>query len=83
MAKTIGRYDIRDELAPAENGPYEVELNADALAVVQGWVDVPAGNHGFVITGAMSYDGVDFRCSEYETILQRPLSTITYVPNGE
>jgi hypothetical protein len=71
------------ELAPAENGPYEVTLNADALAVVQGWVDNPANNHGFVITGTTSNDGVDFRCSEYESILERPLLTITYVPNGE
>ncbi|MGD8807494.1 MAG: DNRLRE domain-containing protein, partial [Chloroflexota bacterium] len=71
------------ELAPAENGSYVVELNADALAVVQGWVDDPDSNHGFVITGATSNDGVDFRCSEYESILERPLLTITYVSSGE
>ncbi len=71
------------QLAPDENGPYEVILNADALAIVQDWVDDPGSNHGFVITGTTSNDGVDFRCSEYETILERPLLTVTYVPTGE
>jgi hypothetical protein len=49
----------------------------------QGWVDDPESNHGFVITGTNSRDGVDFRCSEYESPLERPLLTITYIPSGQ
>jgi len=62
-----------------KNGPFEVELNDNAPDVVQGWVDDPQDNHGFVITGCESTDGVDFWCSEYEEVLERPLLTITYV----
>jgi hypothetical protein len=71
------------ELAPDEVGLYEVELNADALAVVQGWVDDPSSNHGFIITGTSSNDGVDFYCSEYEEFLERPQLTITYIDGGQ
>jgi hypothetical protein len=58
-------------------------LNDAALAVVQEWVDDPASNHGFIITGRNSNDGVDFYCSEYENAIERPLLTVTYISGGE
>ncbi len=70
-------------LAPDQFGPYEVDMNADALAVIQEWVDDPDSNHGFIITGRTSNDGVDFLCSEVEEATERPLLTITYVESGQ
>ncbi|MEX2137781.1 MAG: DNRLRE domain-containing protein [Pirellulales bacterium] len=59
------------------------ELNAAGRAVVQGWVDNPSSNYGFIIQNyTTAGDSLGLRSSEYKTA-NRPVLSISYIPaNG-
>jgi len=63
---------------PSSTGSKQVTLNAAGIALVQDWIDGSAANHGFIIMDASSTDGLDMRSSEYGTISQRPMLSVTY-----
>jgi hypothetical protein len=67
-------------LLPTVAGTYTVTLGADGLAAVQGWVNTPASNHGFVLDALTNMDGLDLASSEASTLAQRPRLDVTYTP---
>ncbi len=69
---------ILGALTAGSLGSYKVILNADGIAVVQGWVNTPSSNHGLIIANSSTTDGLDFRSSEYSTASQRPRLTVRY-----
>jgi hypothetical protein len=58
-------------------GAASIPLN---VAVVQGWVDNPGSNVGFVFRGVAMDDGFDFSNSEVATVGNRPALTLVYGP---
>ncbi len=69
-------------LAPTSTGSYQVTLNASALAVLEGWVNTPAGNNGFMIHAGTEDNGMDISSREAVTITARPKLTIDYCAGG-
>jgi len=67
-------------LAPYEKGEHTVLLNGPGLQAVQGWINYPSANNGFVIVSPGNPDGVDFSSREASTPAQRPKLRVTYVP---
>lgn len=65
---------------PTATGNYAVPLNAAGVAVVQGWVNAPSTNLGFVIDADTNTDGLDVASSEAATPALRPQLTVTYTP---
>lgn len=65
--------------APSSTGMYNIILNSDGVALVQSWVDIPEGNHGFIIANDSATDGVDFDSREVSTATTRPKLTIRYI----
>ncbi|MBT8054607.1 MAG: DNRLRE domain-containing protein [Gammaproteobacteria bacterium] len=64
-------------------GTLNVGLNEAGIALVQSWVNDPAGNHGLVISDSSTSDGADFHSSESSTAMARPRLEVTYrVPAG-
>jgi len=64
-------------------GTLNVGLNASGVALVQSWVNDPAGNHGLIISDPSTSDGADFHSSESATAMARPRLEVTYrVPAG-
>ena len=63
---------------PSSTGSKQITLNAAGIALVQDWVDDSGANNGFLIMDASSTDGLDMRSSEYGTVSQRPMLTVTY-----
>ncbi len=60
-------------------GPHTVALNAAGVAVVQGWVDTPSSNNGFIILDYINAtNGLDFSSREAGLVTARPMLTITY-----
>lgn len=59
-------------------GPVTIDLNAAGVAVVQGWVEDPATNHGIVVDGPGTSNRLEFRASEYGTKSRRPMLTVTW-----
>jgi hypothetical protein len=69
-------------LGPASKGIYRIALNDAGLAAVQGWINDPAANYGFIFKDYTTSDGVDFSTSEASTASQRPKLLINYEPAG-
>lgn len=67
-------------LLPLAAGKYTVTLNSDGIAAVQGWIDQPASNHGFVLDASTNMDGVEFASAEAATASDRPQLVVTYAP---
>ena len=65
-------------VAARSTGSLTVNLTAEGLAVVQAWVNDPAGNHGLIISGPATADGADFHSSESSTAMSRPKLNVTY-----
>lgn len=63
-------------------GSRTVALNAVGVALVQGWVEEPATNFGFVLDGAGTDNRLEFRASEYGTKAKRPKLTVTWHEGG-
>jgi hypothetical protein len=67
-------------LAPREEGVYELRLNAEGLAVVQGWIEAPERNHGLILPGGDGSDGLQVPSREHPDPARRPKLTLTYLP---
>jgi alkaline phosphatase len=67
-------------LAPASLGLQTLTLNAEGVALVQAWVDDPAGNRGLIVADASVTDGADFDSREAANPANRPKLTIRYLP---
>lgn len=65
---------------PTVTGAYAVSLNAAGIAVVQGWVNAPATNHGFVLDAVTNMDGMVIASSEAATPAERPRMSVGYTP---
>jgi len=63
-------------------GPYTIGSSAQMVADVQGWLDAPATNFGWVARGQETTNGVSkrFDSREATTPANRPTLTITYTP---
>jgi acid phosphatase type 7 len=62
---------------PNATGAKQITLNAAGMALVKGWINGSVANNGFIIIDA-STDGLDIRSSEYGTVSQRPMLSVTY-----
>ncbi len=58
-----------------------ITLNAAGIAVVQGWINSPSSNYGFIIEGASS-GLLDFASSKYATVADRPMLAINMSGGG-
>lgn len=63
--------------SPLSTGSYTIDLNAAGIALVQSWLD-GSDNDGLVVQSSGTVNGIDIRSSEYSSITQRPLLSITY-----
>ena len=71
--------------APApQSGTLVLDVNSEGIEVIQGWIEQPTTNRGFLLQnydGAS--DGFDFYSREYSTPLERPKLTLTYFPSAD
>jgi hypothetical protein len=58
-------------LAPRQNGPFTIELNAEGVAEVQRWIDIPSVNFGFIVYDDAT-DGMEIATREASTVGHRP-----------
>jgi hypothetical protein len=72
--------EVLATLAPSRKGETAFLLSDSALALLQAWVRVPGGNHGFVIDHDGMSDGFKFDSRESSNPARRPKLTITYAP---
>jgi len=71
---------VLGQLLPTATGRYAVSLNAAGVAVVQGWVNAPQTNHGFVLDAITNMDGMVLASSEAADPAQRPRLSVKYEP---
>ena len=64
--------------AASSTGFYSVNLNADGIALLQGWINEPEANKGFMIHAGTETNGLDFTSREGTTVANRPKLTLTY-----
>ncbi len=64
--------------APTQTGTLTVDLNTQAVSVLQGWINGPASNSGFMIHAGSTSNGLDFTSSEGSTAANRPKLTLVY-----
>jgi PKD repeat protein len=69
---------VLGSLSPSSTGLYAINLNSEGVALIQSWVDNPAGNRGFIIANSGSSDGADFDSREVSTVSNRPTMTVRY-----
>jgi hypothetical protein len=63
----------------SSEGLHSFTLNADGLAVIQGWVDGTFENNGFAIANSKETDGLSFRSRETTDPASRPKLTLGYI----
>ena len=63
----------------SRSGSQTFVLNADGVAVVQGWIDDATSNHGLVIADPSTTDGLDFASREDGAPRDRPRLTVVLV----
>ena len=71
------------DLAAGGTGAYTLTLNAAGVAVVQGWINDPLTNFGFVIANPDTGDGVDLSSSDTGTAADHPILLITSIPAND
>jgi hypothetical protein len=69
---------VLGSLSPSSTGSYVINPSGEGVALIQSWVDNPAGNHGFIIANSSSSDGADFDSREVSTVSNRPTLTVRY-----
>ncbi|WP_437592894.1 DUF3616 domain-containing protein [Sorangium sp. So ce1000] len=81
-ASDRGSAELGSINAPS-TGSTTITLNAQGLAVVQGWVNDPASNHGVIFASASNDNRLELRSSEYSTKSSRPKLTVSWdLPGG-
>ncbi len=63
-------------------GSQSIDLNTDALNVIQNWIDGNASNYGFIIASSTSTDGADLSSRNSATASLRPRLNLTYTVPG-
>lgn len=61
-----------------KSGSATITLNAAGIAKVQAWVQDPSTNQGIVIASSSNTDGLSLYSSEYSTVANRPMLSVTY-----
>jgi ferric-dicitrate binding protein FerR (iron transport regulator) len=67
-------------IAPLQKGEYTSVLGDAGVALVQSWINVPAGNAGLQIAGPTSGAGIRFSSREAPSVEARPRLTIVFSP---
>ncbi|MEO5727938.1 MAG: DNRLRE domain-containing protein [Byssovorax sp.] len=67
-------------LTPTVTGKAIVTLNAAGVAAVQGWVDSPSTNFGFVVDTGDNADGLAFESSNAAVAESRPGLAVAFAP---
>lgn len=62
---------------PNATGSKQITLNAAGIALVKGWINGSVANNGFIIIDATT-DGLGMSSSEFATVSQRPMLSVTY-----
>lgn len=57
---------------PRDNGALTIPLNAAGVAVVQGWINDPATNHGLKLYNPRPFNGATILSSDWGTVAERP-----------
>jgi acid phosphatase type 7 len=65
-------------LSGKSTGSVTASLNSYGVSVVQGWVKNPNQNFGIIVASTTNSDGLTIASSDYATIANRPLLTVTY-----
>ena len=63
---------------PTATGSYQAALNATGEAVLEGWINTPANNKGFMIHAGSTTNGLDLTSKEGTTVANRPKLTVGY-----
>ncbi len=69
---------ILGELRGAARGPAVIKLNSTGRSLLESWINGTKLNSGFVLANASAVDGVDFYCSTFSKVKQRPMLTVVY-----
>ncbi len=72
---------VLGSFTPSSTGLNNFTLNNSGIQVVQGWVNNPSSNNGFLIRSAGTNDGVTFWSRE-GNVADRPRITINYSSSG-
>ncbi|HZE96067.1 MAG TPA: DNRLRE domain-containing protein [Planctomycetota bacterium] len=67
-------------LSPLQKGEYTAMLAEGGIALVQSWINAPAGNLGVQIAGSSPSAGFHFHSREAASPESRPRLTIVYAP---
>ena len=73
---------VLGNLTAGSVGSQSIDLNTDALNVIQNWVDGNAPNYGFIIASSTSTDGADLSSRNSATASLRPRLDLTYTVPG-
>jgi len=73
---------VLGSITASSTGLHQIVLNAAGIAAVQGWVNNPSSNFGFIVQDYANSSGVDISTSETATVSQRPRLTVAYRPAG-
>jgi hypothetical protein len=65
---------------PVTEGPLALPLSPQGVAVVQGWVNRPAANFGFLLSNEVTSDGIFFSSREADAAGRRPKLAVAYIP---
>jgi hypothetical protein len=65
---------------PVSEGPLAIPLSPQGVSAVQGWVNRPAANFGFLLANEVTPDGVVFSSREAETAGRRPKLVVSFIP---
>ncbi len=63
---------------PNANGDFVISLNTEGLLLVKSWVEDSTNNNGISIISSGTSNDIKIRSSEYSTVNQRPMLTVTY-----
>jgi hypothetical protein len=69
---------VLGSITPTTIGFHTLPLNAAGLAVLAGWLNDPATNHGLALLDDLVGDSAGFHSSEHSTLANRPKLTLTY-----
>ena len=59
-------------------GSYQATLNAAGATMLEGWINTPANNKGFMIHAGSTANGLDFTSKNGSTVANRPKLNVTY-----
>ena len=76
----LGRLAVPWLIPEPEDRRHEIVLGAEAIELVQGWIDDPATNQGLMLIGDDNANALDLKSSETTDPVQRPRLVIELAP---